>query len=277
MGAIIWLASYPKSGNTWIRAFLHNLLRNPDRPADINTLDSFTLGDAQGAWFEIVSGRPWGDLSDEEIAKLRPRVHERMTRSFPDSVFVKTHCVLGEFKEVPQITMEHTGGAIYILRSPFDVAISMSHQFGLDIDNAISWMADPDFVAARDPETGLVPHAINSWSNHVKSWTRVEHDTLHVVRYEDLHQHPAKFFRGIAEFLGLQPPRERLKRAIRHSSFKVLRGQEDKHGFVERSVHAERFFRQGKMGVWRKILTPGQVERVVKAHGEQMERFGYLP
>jgi hypothetical protein len=105
----------------------------------------------------------------------------------------------------------------------------------------------------------------------------VEHDTLHVVRYEDLHQHPAKFFRGIAKFLGLQPPRERLKRAIRHSSFKVLRGQEDKHGFVERSVHAERFFRQGKMGVWRKILTPGQVERVVKAHGEQMERFGYLP
>ena len=277
MGAIIWLASYPKSGNAWMRAFLHNLLRNPDSPANINTLDRFTLGDAQGAWYEMAAGRPWTDLSDAEIAALRPQVHERMTQSFPDSVFVKTHCVLGEFKGVPQITMDRTGGAIYILRSPFDVAISMSHQFGIDIDTAISWMADPDFVAARDAEAGLVPHAINSWSNHVKSWTQAEHETLHVVRYEDLHLQPAKSFRAIAHFLGLQPPRDRLKRAIRHSSFKVLRGQENKHGFVERSVHAERFFRQGKMGTWRKVLTPAQIERVVKDHGEQMERFGYLP
>ncbi len=63
MGAIIWLASYPKSGNTWLRAFLHNLLRNPSQPADINQLDRFALGDSQKMWYAEVADRPLADMA----------------------------------------------------------------------------------------------------------------------------------------------------------------------------------------------------------------------
>jgi hypothetical protein len=78
-------------------------------------------------------------------------------------------------------------------------------------------------------------------------------------------------------FLGLKVPRKRLERAIARSSFRVLQEQERRHGFKEKSEFAERFFREGKSGEWRRLLTPEQIDRVVTAHSLQMKRFGYLP
>ena len=78
MGKLIWLASYPKSGNTWLRAFLHNLMRNPNEPYDINRLTDFTLSDAQMRWYQLFDPRPGPEISAEEVAALRPKVHEAM-------------------------------------------------------------------------------------------------------------------------------------------------------------------------------------------------------
>ena len=88
MGAIIWLASYPKSGNTWMRAFLHNLLRNPDKPTDINALHEFSMGEDQAQYYNHFDPRPCGEMTPEDIARLRPQVHRLLTEAFPDSVFV---------------------------------------------------------------------------------------------------------------------------------------------------------------------------------------------
>jgi hypothetical protein len=77
--------------------------------------------------------------------------------------------------------------------------------------------------------------------------------------------------------LGLKPTPDRLQRAIRNSSFEKLRGQEEKQGFRERPEKAERFFRAGKAGQWRQLLSPEQIERVVSHHKDQMKRFGYYP
>src|SRR5215475_452571 len=91
MGKILWLASYPRSGNTWLRAFLHNLLRDPPEPYDINRLQDFTLIDSQARWYRPLDPRPCNELTKDEVAALRPLVHAAMTRAFPDTVFVKTH------------------------------------------------------------------------------------------------------------------------------------------------------------------------------------------
>jgi hypothetical protein len=88
---------------------------------------------------------------------------------------------------------------------------------------------------------------------------------------------PVKAFSRMAEFLGLKPPRKRLEKAIELSSFKSLRSQEDKKGFGEKSPFADKFFREGRSGQWRDVLTPAQVEKVVSTHKEQMQRFGYWP
>ena len=111
MGAIIWLASYPKSGNTWLRAFLHNLLRNPQEGYDINRLDDFTLSESAYGWYHMIDPRPVEAYSTAEVAAMRPQVHRRLTTVFPDSLFVKTHCAVMEDHGVPTVTVEVTAGS----------------------------------------------------------------------------------------------------------------------------------------------------------------------
>ena len=116
-----------------------------------------------------------------------------------------------------------------------------------------------------------------SWSTHVRSWTQHPSQQLLVVRYEDLLHKPRKYFKQVANFLGLKPSPARLERAIRNSSFRALKNMEQKSGFKERPKEAEAFFREGRSEQWREILTPEQVRRIIADHHEQMERFGYIP
>ena len=116
-----------------------------------------------------------------------------------------------------------------------------------------------------------------SWSNHTMSWTQQPHPGLHVVRYEDMLHRPASAFRNVCNFLRLTPPKERLENAIQLSSFDSLKKQEANKGFRERSQKSESFFRVGKSGQWREVLSQEQVDRVIENHKEQMQRFRYWP
>ena len=274
MGAIIWLASYPKSGNTWMRVFLHNLLRNPREPTGINSINQFCLGEDEASLYNSLDPRPLSSLTNAEVMALRPKVHELLTKASPDSVFVKTHNILGEAEGAPLINLDCTAGAIYMLRNPLDVAISYAHHFGVDLDEAIAQL---NYPVAGTPTTDMIARQYyGTWSMHVASWTQVPFPARHVVRYEDMIENPLETFRGVARFLGLDPPQERLERAISHSSFEQLQTQENEKGFVERSQHS-RFFRSGKIGQWRDDMSDRQVARLVADHREQMARFGYLP
>ena len=124
MPGIIWLASYPKSGNTWLRAFLANYLANAVRPVPINDLPNFILGDNLLLHYEQFTNRKAEDLSDEDFTRLRPRIHEWFARSRREDVFVKTHNAVSKVHGVPLITPSVTAGAIYVIRNPMDVAVS---------------------------------------------------------------------------------------------------------------------------------------------------------
>ena len=274
MGKIIWLASYPKSGNTWLRAFLHNLLRDPPEGYELNKIDDFTIGDSATAWYVKLIGRLPGDWSFEDVGRVRRKAHEAMSRAFPDSVFVKTHNALVADAYGPMITIELTAGAIYVVRNPLDVAISYSHHLGKTLDQTITIL---NSSRSGNPNTMKnVYQLLGSWSEHVNSWTARPHPGLHVMRYEDMLEKPERTFGGVASFLGLKPPRERLLRAIERCRFDELRKREEAQGFKERSDHSERFFREGRAGQWRELLSSEQVQRVVDAHRPAMQRFGYL-
>ncbi|MEO8558920.1 MAG: sulfotransferase domain-containing protein [Rhodospirillales bacterium] len=277
MGGIIWLASYPKSGNTWLRAFLHNFMRNATQPIEPNRLNELTLGDGQERFFlSFTAGRPTVELSLQEIANLRSRVQGGLAASSPDSVFVKTHNWLGADHGVPCIDMRYTAGAIYVVRNPLDVVLSLADHFGLSIDQAILQMED---TAARTANmVHRVPDVMSSWSNHVRSWTQEPNPRLHVMRYEDMLAQPVSAFVKLAQFLELpQASRDRIERAIEFSSFDTLQKMESSKGFVERSSHSPRFFRRGKSGQWQEALTAEQVRRLTASHQSQMQRFGYWP
>ena len=271
----MWLASYPKSGNTWMRSFLHNLLRGSNEPVAINDLDRFCLGESDAIWYKHHCAGVLIDAEEEEVARIRPLGQRDMTRVFPDTVFVKTHNFLGEKHGIALHNMDVTAGAIYIVRNPLDVALSMTHHFGTDIDKAIERLGH-DGAITHMSDTHI-PEYHASWSTHVSSWTAKENPGLLVMRYEDMLVRPRREFRRVSDFLGLKPPRDRLERAIRNSSFKVLQSQERQNDFKERSEYSKAFFRVGREGQWKGVLDSNHVAHIVERHGEQMARFGYLP
>lgn len=275
MGKIVWLASYPKSGNTWMRTFLHNLMRNPEEAYDINQINQLSTGDSVITWYMRVLQKPHTEWTREDVAGARFEVQRIITQSFRDNVFVKTHNAMIEFLGQPLIHMEWTAGAIYIVRNPLDVCISLADHYGVSIDEAITAMASTQNATVGSDK--IVYEIHTSWSLHAQSWTQRAHPGLHVVRYEDMLHTPMAAFGGVCQFLQLKPPRARLEHAIKLSSFDNLKKQEKEKGFRERSHNSESFFRVGKSGQWRDVLTPQQVDRVIESHKEQMQRFRYWP
>ena len=275
MGKIIWLASFPKSGNTWLRAFLHNLLLNPDKPVYINDLNTFCVGESARGHYERFLAGPWPEWTDSQVAEARPKVHKALTGLSPDNVFVKTHCALALDHGHPTVNLEETAGAIYIVRNPLDVTVSVTHHMDMTIDQAMVAMANPD--GRTTTKEKFVTEPRGSWSNHVGSWTARPHSTLLVVRYEDMLGKPDETFGRVVRFLGLDPPPARVKNAIAMSSFDVLQAQERRWGFVERGDRTDMFFREGRAGQWKDVLGRDQVAQIVAAQREQMARFGYIP
>ena len=274
MSSIIWMASYPKSGNTWVRAFLQNYLADTDQPADINALDKYFADESKPNWYQPLVDGPLDDLSLKQVCELRPAVQKNIAESRAGSVFVKTHNILGAYNDLPLHEMSVTAGAVYVVRNPLDVVLSLADHFGLSIDDAIEFMNST--MTGSPTDEANVASVLSSWSDHVTSWT-ASSDSICVLRYEDLLAKPEKGFNDLVKFLGLTRDRRRLKRAIRFCSFAELRKQEKRQGFIERSPNSRRFFRSGKKNQWRTELNQDQIAKVIEAHRGEMQRFKYLP
>lgn len=274
MAGILWLASYPKSGNTWLRIFLANLFANPERPFDINALGQLFYGEMSADLYERVAGTPLAALDDAALHRLRPEVHRLIAGLRPDTVFVKTHNAIALRDGIATVTPEVTAGAIYVVRNPLDVAVSYADHYGLAIADAVEALCAAENRVTTQP--GAVFQHLGDWSSHVVSWSDAPGLRCHVVRYEDLLDDPQAGFGAVAEFLGVDAPRARLRRAIRFSAFAEVSKQERRHGFRERSRSSKAFFRAGRSEQWRRALGPAEVERLTQAHGTVMRRFGYL-
>jgi hypothetical protein len=275
MANIVWLASYPKSGNTWIRAFLANVIANRPTPVPLAELPNYAKIEADPELFSQIAGRPSTELNFDEITALRPQVHMALAATSPRTVLVKTHTMWGMHNGTPLLTPTVGAGAIYVVRNPLDVAISMSHHFGVDIDQAIELLGDDR--AITENSSLFVAEYLGSWSTHVKSWADFESSQIVVVRYEDLIEKPSKTFGRIAKLVGADGNRARMERAIDHSSFSSLSALERRDGFVETAIAGKRFFRSGRINQWRDVLTRDQTQRIIDRHREQMQRFRYVP
>lgn len=275
MGNIVWLASYPKSGNTWLRAFLANLVANRSEPVPLDELSRYAEDEANPDLFSTLAGRPSAGLDLGEIAALRPQVHAAIAQRAQGTRFVKSHNMAGSFDGHPLHNWQVSAGAIYVVRNPLDVAVSMTHHFGIGLDEAIERLADENVATGNDEL--FVGQVLGSWSLHVKGWADMANERVLVLRYEDLLDKPAKQFVKVAKLVGLGQDRARIERAVRHAGFQNLSSMEKKDGFIEASGQGTRFFRKGRVNEWREALSREQAQRVVGAHREQMKRFGYLP
>lgn len=276
MPGIIWLASYPKSGNTWTRAFLANYLADRKTAVPINELPNFCFGDNMASHYTELSGKAEEEIDPETVAEWRERVHLWIANAkAPQDVFVKTHSLIGVMEGRALISPAATAGAIYIVRNPFDVAVSFASHYQVTPSRAVEIMTERDHYLP--PSSGQVIQFIGDWSQHVRSWTTVPGLTRHVMRYEDMIAAPKKAFQALVEFLGMPEEKQRLRKAVKFSSFKELSRQESKEKFVEsRPDGKSKFFRSGQSGGWRAVLSDDDTARLVDAHRDLLLQFGYL-
>lgn len=272
--SIIWIASYPKSGNTWVRAFLANLLSNSKDPVPINRLVYYCDFDYLGKHYATLAGRPLSELSNAQINTMRPDVQRQLARRSEDTVYCKTHSAAAMVSGVPAFASGITKSAVYIVRNPLDVCISYAVFQGIDTDQAVRHLCSNSAITERDDLQ--VCQFLGSWSDHVNSWLQAKNLKIHFVRYEDLVSNPVPTFGELVRFLEIGGKHPRIETAIKFSQFKTLKMQEELFGFVENSVQSERFFRAGRRGDWRESLSEAQVQRIIDCNGDAMKRFGYL-
>lgn len=276
---IVWIASYPRSGNTWARAFLFSLFhvfrdKHLDE-LDFSRLNEFSVWDNSLTLFGKYLKGPPQTVDPREIAALRPRVFTDLARRSRGAVLVKTHNARIAAHGTPFIEDAVTAGAIYIVRNPLDVAISFADFRGVSIDQAISDMAMRGFGHYSDPVS--VYWVTDSWSGNVKSWTERRNPRTLVVRYEDLRDKPKTTFGKIARHLLMKPTQDQIAKALELTTFDKLKRREETENRAAQRDTLPQFFRSGKADQWRDVLTREQVDRVVADHGELMKRFAYLP
>ena len=273
MGKIIWIASFPKSGNTWMRAFLANYVLNQKQPYPIDELGSFSLSDTRPRFFQAASQQSVEQLSQADVLKLRCRCQALIADFKNHDHFVKTHSRYGIYNSHSLINDSVSKGAIYLVRNPLDLVISYSAHLGVSIDEAIDAMdGTPNLTVEADNNVVTV---MGSWSEHADSWLTNKSIPRILVRYEDLVKDPTKEFNKVLSTLGMEIDDDQLNNAIRFSSFSELAKQESISGFRERPPHAKQFFRQGVSGQWKHILQRSQVEKIILAHGNVMTKLGY--
>ena len=274
---IYWLASYPKSGNTWCRAFLYNFLHSGEKPADINELRLGRMPCIR-SWIDEVLGFDSSELGEDEVELLRPEIY-RWENNSGESSYRKTHDAYTYLPNgTPLFPPDGMRGAIYIIRNPLDVAVSYSHYYHCTVDRAIEQMGKSLYLSpSNNRRLDLhVRQNLLSWSQHVASWVDTPGLRVETLRYEDMQSAPVETFTRAIRFLGLPDDEERIAKAVRFSEFKKLQTQETSKGFKDSSSKVQNFFRKGIVGDWKNVLTEAQVGRIIADHGEIMARFGYL-
>ena len=272
MKGITWLASYPKSGNTWMRVFLTNLRRNAAAPANINDLDPTMMASDRDA-FDRAVGYDMADLTADEVEALWPDVYVHLASQMDAPSSCKVHAAYtylpdGRALFPPAATL----GALYMVRNPLDVCISLAHHEHMSrVDRAIAVMGDPQATLMDRLRQRLL-----TWSGHVLSWVDAPDLRCHVVRYEDMLTRPLETFTAAADFLGLATDATAVTRALAFSSIEELQRQERQHGFREAAARDTSFFRKGKAGAWRDVLSESQAASIIRDHRAVMSRFGYV-
>jgi hypothetical protein len=274
---IVWIASYPKSGNTWVRIFLHHLIRIkrglPVGPREIEQIAVSSPSIAgRVELFARYMGKPVTGASMHDVVLARPKVAEEMARQASGVQMVKTHSILGRVFDVQLINLGVSVGAIYIVRNPLDIVISLAEYLSKSLDGTITSMAAH---LNASPSTDVLAAEIwGSWSENVRSWTTNPPPVIKVVRYEDLLDDPVAGFTAIAEHMRISAMPAEIEEAVSLASFEELTKKEQLGG---RPEWIDNFFRVGRAGQWKECLTPEQVARIVADHREMMARFGYLP
>ncbi len=283
---IIWLASYPKSGNTWVRSFLTSLLYNKNNEANLKDLVNIQQYPLRSHFTNLVS--KIDDLSELSSNWI---LSQKIINQDKKIKFFKTHHALCKFKNSYFTNGEVSLGVIHIVRDPRNVISSILYHYSkknyeeakdflFDERKAIGKRFDPN-----DPEVNRnIFTVLSSWKNHYTSWKQFKKNYL-LIKYEDLLLNPKDEFYNLSNYLSkllsIEFENNKINHAIKSNSFENLKKLEKEGGFEEAVSDKEtgekkEFFNLGPANDWSKLLSSELRESIEKEFEVEMRELGYI-
>ena len=274
----IWVASYPKSGNTWLRGFLCSYYFTMDGSFSFNLMKQIPTFESD--IFKPYISKEEAAKKPELIAKHWLEVQKKSKLVNGNFIFLKTHNFCGKINNYSFTSSNYTYGYIYIVRDPREVVISYSHHSNQDIDKCI------EIVTSENP-TYMIDEGVNypvytyNWGVNYSSWKNFKSVPGFIVRYEDLIEEPYNNFNKIVMFLhnlGLPKiDKKKLKESIKNTSFDNLQKLEKEKGFNEQIIkNKKNFFNKGITDSWKNKLNNNQIKIIENKFKKEMTELSYL-
>ena len=285
---IIWLSSYPKSGNTWVRSFLSSLIYTENGEANFKSLENI-MQYPQRRFFNQL------DCNVDNIYSLSENWIPSQIQINKDkkNKILKTHNIMCSIKNRAFTNNENTKGVIYIVRDPRNVVTSiLNHFVKKNINDAYNFISDPNKIIGRNlsnidqkiSKDNEIITLISSWSNHYNSWKNYKKNFL-LLKYENLILDPEKEFSKLRKYLykvlGITFSNNKFLKSVETNSFKNLKNLEKKIGFAE-AVNAKNsggkisFFNLGKENDFNKILDVKVKQKIENRFNDEMKELKYI-
>lgn len=273
---IIWLASYPKSGNTWFRSFLTALLNQGE--IDINKMETDGIFSDKG-YIENILDLCTDDLIPRELENFRKIAFTYKAQETKKESFIKIHdaYTFSRWDGLPLIPNSGSRVALYLIRNPLDVVLSLANHTGLNIADTIDkYMNCEEGAFIKKGKTAQQYYQLmGTWAMHAASWLNQKDIPVHVIRYEDMKATPFETFKAAVAQMQLNYSDEAILNAIEACDFKKLKQQEVNKGFKEKAIPSSAFFFKGETGRWKQELTNEQIQKIMTVNESMMKRYGY--
>jgi len=278
---IIWLASYPKSGNTWIRSIICSMLYSQDGLFDFNLLEKIKQFPSKKSFKDFTS-----DFQNiNELKKFWIIAQEKINLD-QKIKFCKTHHINCKIDNFSFTNKSNTLATIYIVRDPRNLVTSISNHFSKSLEESKKFLFTNKVIGTKDVSLNnneiLTP--LGSWSDHYNYWTN-KNENLLVIRYEDLIYDINKEFNKLKNFLAnyisLEINDEKKKNIIESTSFTHLQNME-KRGLFKESVFDKKvpikkqFFHQGPKNNWQLSLNNKIKDEIETKFHKEMSELGYI-
>ena len=287
---IFWISSYPKSGNTLVRALIASLFFTDDGVFDFELLKNIpVIESAYNLEFvKKINTQDYNNLHKLEIlSKYWQKMQTKENLKFDgDFMFVKTHHALVKILNNSFTTKENTLGIIYVVRDPRDVVLSMCNHFKFTIDESIDRLFKKDFGIFWNDKVNLYENKqrpmtyISSWESHFMSWNSYVFDCPRLIlRFEDLVYKKKETIKKIIDFFKnfnfeFSNLDRKMENMITYSDFNHLKKTENTIGFNE-AVTDNSFFNKGTKDQWVNKLSNEQILRIEKNYYHLLKKLNY--
>ena len=265
---MIYLQSFPKSGNTWLRIILKSMLCET---YDVN-INFINLG-ISSAYKKLLKLDKPVNMSEDEILKHRNNIYKNMDPKV-DKFFMKVHDAFVHIPDEPLFPTINSK-AIIIIRNPLDIVSSYANHTDISLDESVDKINNGSTLGnSYRIDNGNVTQHLGTWKENVTSWIESDIEKL-IIRYEDLHEDFENTVEMIASFLDIKLTNEDMNRIKWQSDFKNLKQQEITKGFIEKPKTSNVFFREGRKDQYKKELSKDQIRKIIEVNKDLMKKFNY--